>query len=463
MEWRKIMILLPERRSSFFIGYFILFFLLRVSQIQADVVVVGYYTSWTKSTYPADKVKFENLTHINHAFAWPESNGNIAKYSNIPDVLLIAQTHLAGKKILISFGGWGNSAGFSPMTADTSARKNFIQNVVDFILTYEYDGVDLDWEYPASINDKKNLNFLVAELRQELDTIDSTLLITMAVPAGDWSGQWFDFGTLKNHVDWFSVMTYDFHGSWTNHAGHNSPLYAPANDACGSVHTGIQYLTLSRSVPKEKVLAGLPFYAREFNAAQIYGSSTGSENEYQYSEVVPKIGNGWTYHWDDLSKVPYLTSDAQIKLISYDDSMSLRYKCAYARQKNLRGVMIWALGQDVIGEDQTLLTTVGKSMGLVTALEENEINFPHTFIVMYNYPNPFNSRTVISYTLPFEGRVDLTIYTITGEKVRTLVAEFQPAGNYKYDWEGQNLVSGLYICRLRVGDLMQVVKLVLLK
>ena len=125
------MILLPERRSSFFTGYFILFFLLRVSQIQADVVVVGYYTSWTKSTYPADKVKFENLTHINHAFAWPESNGNIAKYSNIPDVPLIAQTHLAGKKILISFAIYALDIKFTNYSSlDQYSLKNLKRTVI---------------------------------------------------------------------------------------------------------------------------------------------------------------------------------------------------------------------------------------------------------------------------------------------------------------------------------------------
>jgi chitinase len=454
---------LSFKSSSVFLGCIIFLILIMNSPVCTDVVVVGYYTSWNKSVYPADKISFENLTHINHAFAWPEANGTISMYSTVPDLQLIEQTHLAGKKILISLGGWGNSAGFSPMSADTTARGIFIRTIVDFILAYEYDGIDFDWEFPSSTTDKNNLNFLIAELRQELDTIDTTLLITMAVPAANWSGQWFDFGTLKNDVDWFGVMTYDFHGNWSDHAGHNSPLYAPANDPCGSVHTGIQYLTVTRAVPKEKVLAGLPFYGREFDASQIYGPSAGSQNEYPYAEVVPKIGNGWTYLWDDLSKVPYMTNDTQVKLISYDNSISIRLKCEYARQKNLRGVMIWALGQDMIGENQNLLATVGKAMGLVTALEKVEINSPVRYLSLYNFPNPFNSSTVISYTLPSDARIDLTIYTITGEKVITLISEFQTEGNHQFEWETQNLVSGLYICRLQAGGLIRTEKFVLLK
>jgi chitinase len=186
-------------------------------------------------------------------------------------------------------------------------------------------------------------------------------------------------------------------------------------------------------------------------------------NEYHYSEVVPKIGNGWTYHWDDLSKVPYLTSTTQTKLISYDDSMSLRHKCEYVKQKNLRGLMIWALGQDLIGEDQILLSAVGTSMGLIANLSRDKVAIPGDHLLLSNYPNPFNNRTVISYTVPRNARVTLVIFTITGENVITLLDEFKSAGNYRFEWEPHTLVSGVYVGRLQCGPAMQTEKFILLK
>jgi hypothetical protein len=66
---------------------------------------VGYYPSWLRMTLPANKIQFENLTHIVHAFAWPENNGKISLYGDLKYPDLVAATHSAGKKILIALGG----------------------------------------------------------------------------------------------------------------------------------------------------------------------------------------------------------------------------------------------------------------------------------------------------------------------------------------------------------------------
>jgi chitinase len=78
--------------------------------------VIGYYPGWMKTTLPANKVRFQHLTHINHAFAWPNADGSISSYSEIDHPELIDAAHQAGTKILIALGGWGQSDGFAPMT-----------------------------------------------------------------------------------------------------------------------------------------------------------------------------------------------------------------------------------------------------------------------------------------------------------------------------------------------------------
>jgi len=237
---------------------------------QTNPVVIGYYRTWFQNDYPAERIDFAALTHINHAFAWPNTDGNLSMYQDFLYPKLNDLAHQAGKKILISLGGWGHSDGFSPMAANAANRANFIKNITDFCLDYGYDGMDIDWEFPTNMTDTYNLTLLVHELRQAFNEQDSTLLLTMAVPAGSWYGQWFDFSALKADVDWFGVMTYDFHGSWSDHAGHNSPLYAPPNDPCGSVHDGIQYIRFTRNVPRQKIVLGIPFYGRKFIAPALY-------------------------------------------------------------------------------------------------------------------------------------------------------------------------------------------------
>ena len=89
---------------------------------------------------------------------------------------------------------------------------------------FHYDGADLDWEGPSTLAQKANEAAFVKELRTAFRAVDTTWLITMAIGASDWSGQWRDFATLTLYVDWFNAMEYDFHGSWSSIAGHDAPM-----------------------------------------------------------------------------------------------------------------------------------------------------------------------------------------------------------------------------------------------
>jgi len=257
--------------------------------LYGDKKVVGYYPAWSRYTFTADKIEYEHLTHITHAFIWPKSDGSLDKYSTIPYPDLVERTHQAGKKILISVGGWGNCTNYSAILSDSTKRLNFIDNLVSFCNENGYDGVDLDWEYPGS-SDKNNLTRFVMALNQALKADDSTRIVTMAVPAGAWSGQYYDFSAMMDYVEWFGCMAYDFHGTWTGHAGHNAPLYTPANEYDGSAHEAIQYLK-SRGLPGNKILMGIPFYGRRFTTDGLYQNCTGGEG-LNYSEIILKIDNG---------------------------------------------------------------------------------------------------------------------------------------------------------------------------
>ena len=212
--------------------------------------VVGYYPDWMRNEFPPIYLDMDVLTHVIHAFAWPDVNGNIISYDNMFN---ISNSGIIHKKFLLSLGGLGQDEGFAVLSASSELRHTFINNLLDVCDEYEYDGVDIDWEFPQSVSDRNNLNLLVSEMDSMFYEHDSTLLITMAVPTSSWSGQWFDFGYLKNHIDFFNAMTYNMHGAWSSHAGHNSPLYqSPPGDPDGSCQTGINYLLLTRGVPADQ-------------------------------------------------------------------------------------------------------------------------------------------------------------------------------------------------------------------
>jgi hypothetical protein len=80
-----------------------------------------------------------------------------------------------------------------------------------------------------------------------------------------------------------------------------------------------------------------------------------------------------------------------------------------------------------------------------------------------NYPNPFNPTTAISYYLPVASNVMLTVYDVLGRQVATLVNEVQLFGHYQVIWDGSEVTSGIYFCRLQAGKFSATKKMVLLQ
>ena len=450
----------------------ILFIVLPALHVQAQYRVVGYYPMWERTTMPASYIQFDVVTHINHAFAWPNTDGTIASDNDVVDTALINAAHRSGRKILLSFGGAGTTQtnNFATVTADSSLRRTFINNVVSHLAAYHYDGADLDWEGPANAPQKSNEAAFVKELRAAFRAADTTWLITMAIGASDWSGQWRDFATLRQYVDWFNAMEYDFHGSWSSVAGHNAPLNIgtdPASDPDRySIVESIQYLAGTRAIPKGQLVLGLPFYGKLFGTANLYTSYT-SEEDLAYRDVVSTIQTGnWVYMWDSGSSAPYYVSSSPAELITFDDSAAIALKCQYAKTQGLSGVMIWEISQDLVNRAQPLMDASRNGLsttGVPPAKMPNDA--PSEFVLFNNYPNPFNPSTMIEFSLPAAANVSIRVYDVLGREITTLLNEQRPAGtgSVRFDASRYRMASGVYFYRIEAGSFAQTKKMVLMK
>jgi len=95
-------------------------------------------------------------------------------------------------------------------------------------------------------------------------------------------------------------------------------------------------------------------------------------------------------------------------------------------------------------------------------------SIPITYVLRQNYPNPFNPITTLSYDLPEDALVKITIYDMMGRQINTLVSSQQTAGYRSVQWNatndaGQPVSAGLYLYTIQAGDFRQVKKMVLLK
>lgn len=113
--------------------------------------------------------------------------------------------------------------------------------------------------------------------------------------------------------------------------------------------------------------------------------------------------------------------------------------------------------------------TDGKPVGdlnwwkdIVSVKDINNV-IPSAYVLEQNYPNPFNPITKIAYAIPQDSKVKLEVYDILGKKVATLVDGFQNAGQYKIDFNGSQLSSGIYFYQLSTPEQVITKKMVLIK
>jgi hypothetical protein len=107
--------------------------------------------------------------------------------------------------------------------------------------------------------------------------------------------------------------------------------------------------------------------------------------------------------------------------------------------------------------------TVGQFAEGVTSIEEISSITPIDYNLSLNYPNPFNPSTTINFTIPVNEFVTLKIFNILGSEVATLVNGTLAAGSYKFNFDAQNLASGVYLYELKAGNFTEIKKMNLLK
>ena len=372
--------------------------------------VVAYYIEWGiygRAYQPMD-MPGDKITHINYAFANIGDDGRIAigdsyaaidryyegdswdqpyrgTYNQLNNVFKVQYPHV---KTLISVGGWTWSGRFSDIALTEASRALFAESCVDFIRTYNFDGVDIDWEYPVCCGmagntyrpeDKENYTLLLAELRSQLDAAaaedDREYLLTIAAPAGYDKVANIEPDGIAASCDWINVMTYDYHGSWDlSMTNHHSKLFANPDDP-GDENIATRYngdyainVFLDAGVPADELVMGVPFYGRAWagvNDVEGNGGlfqpgtyvpsgtwddwSSGDTGMNDYTQLEEFLSNGqYTRYWDDECKVPWLYSPTQNggHFITYEDAESIQHKVDYVNANGLGGIMFWEITGD---------------------------------------------------------------------------------------------------------------------
>ena len=249
--------------------------------------LVCYYTNW--SQYRPKKGKFlpEYIdpflcTHVIFAFGWIKEgrltsfeandvagDGKAGLYQRV--VGLKAKNPKL--KVILAIGGWSfGTSKFKEVAETRFSRQTFIFSAIPFLRKHNFDGLDVDWEYPKA-SDRDNFVAYLKELKESFDfeaeeTGNERLLLSAAVPVGpDNVRGGYDVPAVAKYLDFINLMAYDFHGKWEKQAGHNAPLFAPSSDSEWRKQLSVSFaakMWTRLGTPKEKLVIGMPTYGRSF-------------------------------------------------------------------------------------------------------------------------------------------------------------------------------------------------------
>ncbi|KAL9109359.1 MAG: hypothetical protein Q9227_005989 [Pyrenula ochraceoflavens] len=270
--------------------------------------------------------------------------------------------------------------------ATAAGRTQFVNTAVTFVKDLGFDGIDIDWEYPANSGQAANFVSLLQELRSSLDAYTSQyggqkMQITVACPAGPTNYQNLDFPGMNPYIDLFNLMAYDYDGSFGTTSGHQANLYPSTSNPASTPFNTDQAITyyLSHGVPASKLTLGMPIYGRSFDQTsglgQPYtGVGTGSweAGVWDY-KVLPQ--SGATEYYDSEAGASYSYDSAAKTLISYDNAESVGKKVSYLTGKGLAGAMFWELSGDYDDDQRSLTQIVWNQLGAMDSTQ-NTVSYP---------------------------------------------------------------------------------------
>ncbi|MEJ7694036.1 glycosyl hydrolase family 18 protein [Daejeonella sp.] len=297
----------------------------------ANMKIVAYFPSY-RDPAGVSESKYQLITHLHYAFISPNADGSLQALPN-PATFnsVIATARANGVKVGISVAG---AANLKLACANSGTRTTLVNNLVNFVLTNNLDGLDMDWEFPRT-TDGTDLTY--SSLMQQLSTAlhAQNKYLSAALTAGVYAGSVRDAIRTEvfGYADFFNIMSYDGLG-WDTAQPNQHSSY---NMAVAS----LDYWATTRAMPKEKVILGLPAYGRS-NATSASATfkdlvAAGANTSADYFTL-----NGFQY--------------------GYNGTTTITSKSNLAKTRG-NGVMLWELFQDTNGP-VSLLQSAKTALGI---------------------------------------------------------------------------------------------------
>jgi len=340
-------------RRFMFLGFV---FLCASSRGQAPALI-GYYAGDGHDLYGREIGK---MTHLIWCFLHLQGDSlaplDKSQEKVIRKMVGFKREHPA-LKVLLSLGGWGGCETCSEVFSGEAGRKKFARSVHALLKRTWTDGLDLDWEYPASQGpvghafkpeDRRNFTLLVRALREELG--DKYELSFAAGGFDEQLEKGFEWDSIMPITDRVHIMSYDLVHGYSKSTGHHTSLFSTDGQSA-SADAAVKWLVRHR-VPKGKIVIGSAFYARIFEVKD--SKANGLLKPGTFKRTVPwsamdttiTAAKGWAWFRDPQAKAPYAFNRTTREFLTGDDPESVKAKATYVREQGLGGIMFWQLKDD---------------------------------------------------------------------------------------------------------------------
>ena len=230
-----------------------------------------------------------------------------------------------------------------------SAPQTLIDNIITMVQDRGAKGVNIDFEAMPSAYGNAFTDFMIS-LSNQMHAAIPQSEVSIAAPAVNWNNT-FNIPVLKDYIDFFMVMGYDYYWNGSSMAGAVSPLYSMTASSTHNFSRTISYYQ-AQGVPDGQIVMGVPYYGRQWPTSNQFAPSatTGSGTAYTYRYIRNNSSGHYSNenkYWEPNSFSPYFSFyTSGWNQCFMEDTYSLGKKYDIVNRRGLGGIGIWALGYD---------------------------------------------------------------------------------------------------------------------